>query len=100
METWILLFLCHTSTELRMAKKQRKEKRAIINREKALKRKHTAAFLLNDKEKDAIATYCDKYKISNKSKFMREAVMRVVMEQFLEDYPTLFEKKDMDRLIK
>jgi hypothetical protein len=30
---------------------------------------------------------------------MRETVMRVVMEQFLEDYPTLFEKQDLDRLI-
>jgi len=82
-----------------MAKKVRKNKRKIISREQALKRKHKATFLLNDKEKDAVAVYCRKYKIVNKSKFMREAVMRVVMEQFLEDYPTLFGKQDLDRLI-
>ena len=82
-----------------MAKKKKKNKKIVINRDVALKRKHQATFLLNDKEKDAVAVYCEKYKISNKSKFMREAVMRVVMEQFLEDYPTLFEKQDLDRLI-
>jgi len=82
-----------------MAKKVKKNQRKIISREQALKRKHKATFLLNDKEKDAVAIYCKKYKIGNKSKFMREAVMRVVMEQFLDDYPTLFEKQDLDRLI-
>ncbi len=82
-----------------MAKKKKKNKQKVISREQALRRKHRAAFLLNDKEKDAVNIYCKKYKIGNKSKFMREAVMRVVMEQFLEDYPTLFEKQDLDRLI-
>ena len=48
---------------------------------------------------EAIEAYCKKYKVANKSKFMREAVIRTVMEQFLEDYPTLFEKQDLDRLI-
>ncbi len=82
-----------------MAKKKKNNKSIVINRELALKRKHRATFLLNDKENDAVAAYCEKYRIGNKSKFMREAVMRAVMEQFLEDYPTLFEKKALDRLI-
>ena len=83
-----------------MTNKNKKKELAILNRDKALIRKHKATFLLNDKENAAIEAYCKKYKVSNKSKFMRETVMRVVMEQFLEDYPTLFEKKDMDRMIK
>jgi len=82
-----------------MAKKVKKNQRKIISREQALKRKHKATFLLNDKEKDAVTIYCEKYKIGNKSKFMREAVLRVVMEQFLDDYPTLFEKQELNRLI-
>ncbi len=82
-----------------MARKVKKNQREVISREQALKRKHKATFLLNDKEKDAVAIYCEKYKIGNKSKFMREAVMRVVMEQFLDDYPTLFEKQELNRLI-
>ena len=64
----------------------------------SLRRKHRTAFLLNDKEKEAIETYCKKHKIKNKSKFMRETLMRIVMDHFLEDYPTLFDKKDMDKI--
>ncbi|TRX66454.1 hypothetical protein [Carboxylicivirga sp. M1479] len=82
-----------------MAKKAKKDHQKVLSREKALKRQHRATFLLNEKEKEAVNVYCKKYKIGNKSKFMREAVMRVVMEQFLDDYPTLFEKQDLDRLI-
>lgn len=82
-----------------MAKKAKRNQQKVISREQALRRKHRASFLLNDKERDAVSVYCKKYKIGNKSKFMREAVMRVVMEQFLDDYPTLFEKQDLDRLI-
>ena len=68
------------------------------NREEALKRKHKATFLLNDKELEAFEVYCKRYKVKNKARFMRESVMRVVMDQFMEDYPTLFEKEDLDRL--
>lgn len=82
-----------------MAKKAKTKKPLTASREQALKRKHKATFLLNDKENEAVDVYCKKYKVDNKSKFMREAVMRVVMERFLDDYPTLFEKQDLDRLI-
>ncbi|WP_066628328.1 hypothetical protein [Labilibacter marinus] len=64
----------------------------------SLRRKHRTAFLLNEKEKEAIESYCKKNKIRNKSKFMRETLMRTVMDHFLEDYPTLFDKKDMDKI--
>ncbi len=30
---------------------------------------------------------------------MRETVLRTVMERLLDDYPTLFDKKDLDDLI-
>ncbi len=82
-----------------MTKTDKKTELAQLNRDKALIRKHKATFLLNDKENEAINTYCKKHKIANKSKFMRETVMRVVMENFMDDYPTLFQKQDLDRLI-
>jgi hypothetical protein len=82
-----------------MAKKAKKNQQKVISREQALLRKHRATFLMNDKENDAVNVYWKKYKIGKKSKFMREAVMKVVMEQFLDDYPTLFGKQDLDRLI-
>ncbi|MFW6389225.1 MAG: hypothetical protein ACOCZI_01195 [Marinilabiliaceae bacterium] len=68
------------------------------SRDDTFKRKHKAEFLLNDKELEAFEVYCKRYKVKNKSRFMRESVMRTVMDQFMEDYPTLFEKKDLDRL--
>lgn len=82
-----------------MTKTGKKKDLAIKARSEVLKRKHKATFLLNDKENEAIDVYCKKYKIRNKSKFLREAVLRTVMNQFMEDYPTLFEKQDMDRLV-
>jgi len=85
-----------------MAKKKSKKKNnsklQVVSRESSLKRNHRTAFLLNDKEKEAMESYCRKNKIKNKSKFMRETLMKTVMDHFLDDYPTLFDKKDMDKI--
>lgn len=82
-----------------MAKKAKDPRLNKTNsRDDSLKRKHKATFLLNDKELEAFEVYCKRYKVKNKARFMRESVMRTVMDQFMEDYPTLFEKKDLDRL--
>lgn len=83
-----------------MAKKEKmKAVHTNKKRDEAFKRTHKRSFLLNDKENEAIEAYCKKYKIENKSQFMREAVMRTIMDQFMSDYPTLFEKQDLDRLV-
>ena len=79
-----------------MARKKVKEASTHLPRKK---RVHRSTFMLTDEENSAIEKYCKKYKIKNKSKFMREAVLRTVMERFLEDYPTLFDKKELDDLI-
>ncbi len=81
-----------------MAKKAKDSGKNNKNRDTAYKRKHKAAFMLNDKEQEAFDVYCKRYKVKNKARFMRESVMRTVMDQFMEDYPTLFEKEDLDRL--
>ena len=69
-----------------------------LKRKSVLKRRHKIGIILNDKELDAIEAYCKKYKVESKSKFMRETVMRFVMDHFLSDYPTLFDKQDLDKL--
>ncbi|WP_025007161.1 hypothetical protein [Marinilabilia salmonicolor] len=81
-----------------MAKKAKESENTYIKREEAFRRKHKATILLNDKELEAFEVYCKRYKVKNKARFIRESVMRVVMDQFMDDYPTLFEKKDLDRL--
>ena len=80
-----------------MAKKAKEV--PVKHQKNKLKRTHKITLLLNDKESEAVEAYCKKYRIKNRSKFVRETVMRSVMNRFLEDYPTLFEKQDLDRLV-
>ncbi len=54
-------------------------------------RKHTVTFQLNDLEMKALQKYCSKYRVKNRSKFVREAVITAVLERFDRDYPSLFE---------
>jgi metal-responsive CopG/Arc/MetJ family transcriptional regulator len=50
--------------------------------------KHTISF--NDKEIKVIDQFVAKYKIKNKSKFFREAIIATILRKMEEDYPTLF----------
>jgi len=61
------------------------------NNNEKLRRTHRTSILFNKREQEAISLYCDKYKIRNKSKFMREVIMTDILKKFDEDYPTLFE---------
>ena len=83
-----------------MAQKTKKKKAVVHKvRDAAMKRQHKVTVLLNDKELEAIEVYCKKYKAKSKAGFMREAALRTVMTQFLEDYPTLFHKQELDSLV-
>lgn len=54
-------------------------------------RKHRQIFTLNDEENKALNRYIAKYKVQNKSKFIREAVMLTIIRKMEEDHPTLFD---------
>ncbi len=54
-------------------------------------RTHRHLFTLNDQENKALNRYVDKYKVKNKSKFIRETLMHVILKKFDEDHPTLFD---------
>lgn len=60
-------------------------------KDEKLRRTNRTSLLFNGREQEAINLYCEKYKIRNKSKFMREAIMTEILKRFDEDYPTLFE---------
>lgn len=60
-------------------------------KDEKLKRTNRTSILFNQREQEAIKLYCEKYKIRNKSKFMREAILTEVLQRFDDDYPTLFE---------
>jgi len=62
---------------------------------KVVKRKslriHRHLFTLNNEENKALNRYLTKYKVSNKSRFIRETLMIAVLKKFEEDHPTLFD---------
>ena len=60
-------------------------------RDEKLLRRNVSTIRFNQREKEAIDLYCQKYKIANKAKFMREVILTEVLKRFDEDYPTLFE---------
>lgn len=54
------------------------------------KRIHRHSVLFNTSEIEAINHYCKKYKVKNRSKLVREAVITTILKKFDSDYPTLF----------
>jgi hypothetical protein len=60
-------------------------------RDEKLIRNRPTTLLFNQREKEAIDLYCQKYGITNRSKFIREIILTEVLKRFDEDYPTLFE---------
>ena len=53
-------------------------------------RTHRQIFTLNDEENKALNRYIAKYRVQNKSKFIRETLMKAIIRQFEGDHPTLF----------
>lgn len=47
--------------------------------------------MLNRREMNALNAFCEKYKVSNRSRFMRETIITHILKKFDEDYPTLFD---------
>lgn len=47
--------------------------------------------MLNDKELQALERYCAQYTVQNRSRLIRETLMRSIMKRFDEDSPTLFD---------
>lgn len=53
--------------------------------------------LVSDEEDRLIENYLKKYKITNKSNWMRETLLAFIYKNLDEDYPTLFNEHDMRR---
>lgn len=54
-------------------------------------RTNRMSILLNDSELRALDRYCEKYGVRNRSRFVRETLMRSVLKRFEKDAPTLFD---------
>ena len=61
------------------------------------KRKRRMVCLMSDEEMRIVDSYLKKYKISNKSRWMRETLLAFIHQNLDKDYPTLFNEHDMRR---
>jgi hypothetical protein len=50
--------------------------------------------MLNSREVKALGIYCNRYRIKNKSEFLRETVMKAIIKRFGDEHPTLWEEND------
>jgi len=60
-----------------------------------MNRNNKITISLNDKEIRVLEQFYEKYKIENRSRFLRETIMLAVLKRFDEDYPKLFDEKEM-----
>ncbi len=75
-----------------MNKKENKSKNVDIS-----SRDFRITFSLNEKEYNAINRYVDKYKISNRNRWIRETILLHVLQKMEENHPTLFNENEMRR---
>lgn len=61
------------------------------------KRQMRMTCLMSDEEQQIVDRYLEKYKITNKSRWLRETVLMFIYKKIEEDYPTLFGEHDMRR---
>ena len=54
-------------------------------------REHRVSILLNDSEQRVLDQFCDKYAVSNRSRLIRETLMRAILQRMDDDQPTLFD---------
>ncbi len=56
-----------------------------------LKRELSHSIRFNSREVSAINQYCERFRVTNRAKFMREAIITEVLRKFDENYPTLWD---------
>ncbi len=54
----------------------------------------TLSLMLNSREMKALGIYCSRYRVKNKSEFMRATIMKAILKRFEEEHPTLWEENE------
>jgi len=70
------------------------ETRRPIFKEDRLRRNNRLSLMLNNREMRALGVYCNRYRIKNKSGFLRETIMKAILKRFEEEHPTLWEESE------
>ena len=66
----------------------------LAYKEDRLKRTNRLSVMLNNREMRALGIYCNRYRVKNKSEFLRETVMKAILKRFEDEHPTLWEEPD------
>lgn len=69
----------------------------IMEKKQTPVRNERYSFLVNTDEKQTIENYLRKYKIRNRSRWMRETLITFIIKNLDQDYPTLFNEQEMRR---
>ena len=65
--------------------------RSISNMAKKSPREHRISILLNESEQRTLDRFCEKYGVKNRSRVIRESLMRAILKKLDSDQPTLFD---------
>ena len=84
--------LLNTLLELIIINKVRSRRSLKGANDDNFKRTNKKYIGFNNHEIQALNKYFKKYKVDNKSKFMRETIMKTVLKKFSDDYPTLWDQ--------
>lgn len=75
----------------------KKAQKGAVPRSERKPRMHRVSFLMNEEEYRAVKHHLTKYKIKNRSNWLRTTVLTHVLRVMGEDYPTLFNENEMRR---
>lgn len=67
------------------------DKGIALNKKGDKRRTHPVAFMLNDQEWECLNYYLRRFRVANKSKFLRDTVMRRVIDRLQDENPGLFD---------
>lgn len=69
-------------------------KRTAAYKEEKLLRNNRLSLMLNSREAHAIGIYCSRYRVKNRSEFIRTTIMKAIIKRFDEEHPSLWEDID------
>lgn len=75
----------------------KRDKKSLKMHVETTKRERRMSILMSDDEQMIVDRYLDRYKITNKSRWLRETILMFIHKNMEEDYPTLFGEHDMRR---
>jgi hypothetical protein len=68
-----------------------------MRRKEQPKREQRLVCLMNEDELRTVTHYLKRHKVTNKSRWMRETLLKVIHKHNADDYPTLFFEHEMRR---